>query len=151
MKSSKKLSACFLATMGLTAIMTGCSTGSNTAQSLPAYDSLDETYEAVDAVLDCVDNPPQAPHKVPQSGGPTGTSEMCTNTVEVLWFDSDEAYKNVYDLYASAAAPGGSVYFATGQNWFVVDDSEVAVGTTPESRDLETLAKKLGAEYKVEK
>jgi hypothetical protein len=57
---------------------------------------------------------------------------MCTSTVEVLWFDDDEARQDVYDLLADTGGAGGSVYFAEGRNWFVTDGAEVMVGAAPE-------------------
>lgn len=76
---------------------------------------------------------------------------MCTNTVEVLWFESQEAREKVYELIASAAGSAGAVYFAEGRNWFVADVSEVAMGAVPERKlNLEELAENLDAQYTME-
>lgn len=76
---------------------------------------------------------------------------MCTNTVEVLWFESEDTRNDVYELLASAAGSGGSVYFVEGKNWLVADVSEVQVGSTPEKNvDMENLAEQLNGKYTVE-
>ena len=129
---------------GLMGAVSGC--GDNTDE-LPAFDSLEATYRAVDEVVDCSGDPPEPTLKVPKSGGPTGESMMCTNTVEVLWFDSDEARANVYDLFANA---GNTVYMVEGRNWFVVDASKIMVETVSERTiDMEQLADALEARYTV--
>ena len=77
---------------------------------------------------------------------------MCTSTVEVLWFDSDEARQDVYDLLADTTGGGDSVYLAEGRNWFVADGAEVMVGAVPElTIDMERLSDALGARYTVER
>ena len=129
-------------------LMGAVSSCGDSTDELPAFDSLEATYQAVDEVVDCSDDPPQPTLKVPKSGGPTGASMMCTNTVEVLWFNSDEARANVYDLFANA---GNTVYMAEGSNWFVVDASKIMVETVPERTiDMEQLAEALEARYTVE-
>lgn len=134
--------------LGLAVTVAAC--GDDTDQ-LPAYESLEATYQAVDEVVDCSEEAPAPPEKRLPSGGPTGESLMCTNTVEVLWFDTAEARDDVYGLLASAAGSAGSVYFVEGRNWFVADFSEVGVGTVPERTiDMEGLAHALGARYTAE-
>ncbi|GAA1750480.1 hypothetical protein GCM10009767_06740 [Kocuria aegyptia] len=119
---------------------------------LPAFDSLQATYQAVDEVVDCSDDAREPAGKRTISGGSTGESVMCTSTVEVLWLDDDEARQDVYDLLTDTAGDGGSVYFAEGRNWFVADGAEVMVGAVPErSIDMEQLADALGARYTVER
>ena len=66
----------------------------------------------------------------------------------MLWFDSDEARANVYDLFANA---GNTVYMVEGRNWFVVDASEIMVETVSDRTiDIEQLADALDARYTVE-
>lgn len=137
-----------LMALGLVGAVAGCGGGPD---ELPAFGSLEATYQAVDEVVDCSDDAPEPAVKLPGSGEPTGESVMCTSTVEVLWFDSDEARENVYDLLADTAGAAGSVYFVEGNNWFVVDGAEVMVGAVPERRiDMEQLADALDARYTVE-
>lgn len=134
--------------LGLVGAVAGCGDGTD---ELPAFDSLDATYQAVDEVVDCSDDAPEPAGKRTRSGGPTGESMMCTSTVEVLWFDSDDARHDVYELLADTAGAAGSVYFVEGHNWFVADGAEVMVGAVPERRiDLEQLADALDAQYTVE-
>jgi hypothetical protein len=118
---------------------------------MPEFSSLEDAYEAVDAVLGCAQDVGDPPTKHPLSGGPTGESVLCTKTVEVLWFDSQEAYDNVYELYVAAAGNPGSVYLVEGRNWFVADVAEVAIGVVDPRRNtnLEALAEHLGAKYAV--
>ena len=62
-------------------LMGAVSSCGDSTDELPAFDSLEATYHAVDEVVDCSDDPPEPTLKVPKSGGPTGASMMCTNTV----------------------------------------------------------------------
>jgi hypothetical protein len=138
--------------LGLVGLVAACGGTGNANGSLPAFKSLDATYQAVDDIVGCNDNASDPPHKSVEGGGPTGESVMCTNGVEVLWFESKEAQDKVYELYASAAGSAGSVYFVEGRNWLVVDYSEVAVSPGKlDGRNLKDLAEELDAEYTVEK
>lgn len=137
--------------LGLLGAATACGAASGADQELPEFASLDDSYQAVDAVLDCADDAGE-PLFI-DSPGPTGEAMRCTETVEVLWFDSQEAYDNVYELFSTAAGNPGSVYFVEGQNWLVVDIAEVAVGAEGLQRNtnLEALAEHLGAKYTVKR
>ena len=137
--------------LGLLGLITACGSTSGADLELPEFASLDDSYQAVDAVLDCADDAGE-PLFI-DSPGPTGEAMRCTETVEVFWFDSQEAYDNVYELFSVAAGNPGSVYFVEGQNWFVVDFADVAVGAPvpPSLADLEALAENLGAKYTVKR
>lgn len=149
MNHRTKKYASLIGALGLLGAVAGCSEDTD---ELPAFDSLEDTYQAVDEVVDCSDDAPEPADKRTSSGGPTGESVMCTSTVEVLWFDSDEARQDVYDLLADTAGGGSSVYFAEGRNWFVADGAEVMVGAVPERAiDMEQLADALDARYTVER
>jgi hypothetical protein len=70
------------------------------------------------------------------------------HTVEIFYFESPDARDDAFTVMADAAGSDGSVYFAEGKNWFVVDYSEVAVGTTdPEPLDLSVLSDPLGTRF----
>jgi hypothetical protein len=142
-----------VAVLGLVGIVSACGSEGAAGQELPEFASLDDAYQAVDAVLGCAADVGDPPTKHPLSGGPTGESVLCTKTVEVLWFDGQEAYDNVYALYAAAAGNPGSVYLVEGQNWFVADVAEVAIGVEDPQRNLklEDLAENLGAKYAVKR
>ena len=145
MNHHTKKYASLIAALGLVGAVAGCS---EDTEELPAFDSLEATYQAVDEIVDCSDDAPEPAVKLPGSGQDTGESLMCTSTVEVLWFDSDEARANVYDLLTNA---GNTVYLAEGRNWFVVDASEIMVETMSERTiDMEQLADILDARYTVE-
>jgi hypothetical protein len=134
--------------LGLAGAGAGCGDGTG---DLPAFDSLEATYQAVDEIVDCSADAPEPAVKFPGSGKDTGESVMCTSTVEVLWFDNEEAREEVYELLADTAGAAGSVYFVEGRNWFVVDGAEVMVGAVPERRiDMEQLADAMDARYTVE-
>ncbi len=135
--------------LGLVGAVAGCYEDTD---ELPVFDSLEATYQAVDEIVGCSDDAPGPADERTASGGPTGESVMCTSTVEVLWFDSDETRQDVYDLLADTAGAGGSVHFAEGRNWFVADGAEVMVGAAPgRSIDKEQLAEALDARYTVER
>jgi hypothetical protein len=142
-----------VAVLGLLGALTACGSASGTGQDLPEFSSLEDAYEAVDAVLACADDVGDPPTKHPLSGGPTGESVLCTKTVEVLWFDSQDAYDNVHEMYVATAGNPGSVYLVEGHNWFVADVAEVALGVKDRQRntDLEALAEHLGAKYAVQR
>ena len=149
MNHHTKKYASLIAALGLVGAVAGCS---EDTEELPAFDSLEATYQAVDEIVDCSDDAPEPAVKLPGSGQDTGESLMCTSTVEVLWFDSDEARQDVYDLLADTTGGGNSVYLAEGRNWFVADGTEVMVGAVPERTiDMEQLADALGARYTVER
>ena len=139
--------------LGLLGVTTACGSASGAAAELPEFASLDDTYKAVDAVLGCADDVEDPPTKIPPSGGPTGESVMCTPTVEVLWFDSQESYESIYELFAATPNGNTAIYFVEGRNWFVADVAEVALGAPapPRLADLEGLAENLGARYTVKR
>ncbi|WP_345311869.1 hypothetical protein [Kocuria gwangalliensis] len=148
MKHRARKYTSLMAALGLAGVVAGCSSDT---EDLPAFDSLNATYQAVDEVVDCSEDVSEPPVKSPGSGTDAGESELCTNTVEVLWFDNDEARDDVYELLASAAGSAGAVYFVEGRNWFVADYSEVQAGSVPEREiDMEQLAEVLDAQYTVE-
>jgi hypothetical protein len=138
-----------VAVLGLLGSVTACGAGSGAGQESPEYATLEDAYKAVDEVLNCADDAGN-PLFI-GTPGPTGEAIRCTETVEVFWFDSQEAYDNVHKLFSTAAGNPGSVYFVEGRNWFVVDFAEVAVGVEDPERnaDLEVLAENLGAKYAV--
>lgn len=125
-----------------------CGTEQPSAPGLPSYSSLEDARQAVAGQLDCRENPP-APTAVMGADGQIPTESVkCTQTVEIFYFESLDARDNAYLLMAGAAESDGSVYFAEGRNWFVVDYSEVGVGTTvPEPLDLSALSEPLGTRF----
>lgn len=115
---------------------------------LPSVSSLEEARQAVSGQLECLEDPPSSTAVMGDAGQIPAESVKCTQTVEIFYFDSLDARDDAYALMASAAQPDGSVYFAEGKNWFVVDFSEVGVGTTdPEPLDLSVLSEPLGTRF----
>lgn len=125
-----------------------CSAREPAVDELPSYDSFDAVREAVTEQLECEDTPPSPTRVMGDDGQIPAESEKCTPAVEIFYFDSQEARNKAYDTLASAAESDGSVYFAEGRNWFVVDYSEVAVGGDDlHPLDLAALSEVLGARY----
>lgn len=95
--------------------------------------------------LDCREDPPPPSDVMGGNGQIPAASVKCTQTVEIFHFESPEARDEAYAVMADAA---GSVYFAEGRNWFVVDYSEVAIGGgDPETLDLSVLSDSLGTRF----
>ncbi len=123
-----------------------CSAREPALDELPSYDSFDAVRKAVTEQLECEDNPPSPTRVMCDNGQIPTESEKCAPAVEIFYFDSEEARNEAYDAIASAAESDGSVYFAEGRNWFVVDFSEVAVGGDDlHPLDLAALSEALGA------
>ena len=132
----------------LAATCSACTAEKPTADDLPSYGSLDEVRQAVSGQLDCLDDPPQSTDVMGDNGRIPAESVKCTSTVEIFYFDSQDARDEAYDLMAGTAEGDGSVYFAEGRNWFVVDYSEVGIGDTdPEPLDLSVLSEPLGSRF----
>ena len=130
----------------LAAVCSACT--APTTDDLPAYGSLDEAREAVSGQLDCLEDPPESTDVMGSDGRIPTESVKCTSTVEIFYFDSQDARDATYDLMAGSAEGDGSVYFAEGRNWFVVDYSEVGVGDTdPDPLDLSVLSEPLGTRF----
>lgn len=127
---------------------TGCAAEASSTEDLPAYSSLEAARQAVSGQLDCREDPPPPSDVMGGNGQIPAESVKCTQTVEIFHFESPEARDEAYALMADAAGSGGSVYFAEGRNWFVVDYSEVAIGGgNPEPLDLSVLSDSLGTRY----
>ena len=125
-----------------------CSTEQGPSDELPSFNSLEEARQAVAGQLDCVEDPPPSTDVMGSNGQIPAQSVKCTQTVEIFYFDSAEAREETYTLMGEAAGPEGSVYFAEGRNWFVVDYSQVGVGSAePEPRDLAALSEPLGTRF----
>lgn len=121
-------------------------------EALPAYDSMDDVYRAVDGHVGCADHAQGQPISISTSIQPTGESRMCTKSVEILWFQASETHQEARSAAASAADPSGAVYIVEGANWFVADLSEVQQRSFPDREvDMKELAEALNARYSVER
>lgn len=121
-------------------------------EALPAYASLDDVYRAVDGHVGCADYPHGQPVTISNFTHATDQFRMCTNSVEILWFDAARTHHEARSAAASAADPSGSVYIVEGANWFVVDLSEVQQTTFPDQEiDMKELAAALNARYSIER
>ncbi|MCC3265229.1 hypothetical protein [Arthrobacter gengyunqii] len=126
----------------------GCAAAQPSTDDLPSFSSLEDARQAVANQLDCLEDPPSPTAVMGSTGRIPAESVKCTQTVEILYFESAEARDEAYNVMGDAAGSEGSVYFAEGRNWFVVDFSEVGVGTTdPEPLDLSALSEPLGTRF----
>lgn len=135
----------------LAAALTGCSVQADPAEpESPEFTSLADAYRAVDEIADCDETPPEPPAVYLPDGGATGEALMCTGSVALFWFETDQERSAVLYLLASAATPAEDkwVYFAEGKNWFLADMSDVQVGSEPDRRvNVAEVAEALGAQY----
>ena len=81
--------------LGVVGVVAACG---DTDENLPAFDSLESVYQAVDDAVDCAEDAPDPPTKILESDRPTGKSVMCTDTVEVLWFETQKALSAQYTV-----------------------------------------------------
>jgi hypothetical protein len=136
------------ALIGLAALFIGaCSACSPAGASggLPRFDSLESAHQAVDELIGCEDEAPESTRVHNPDGLVTTNSVKCTQSVEVFHFDSERSKTEIHSLLADAE---GTVRFAEGENWFVVDLSDAAGSTaSSDPRDLAGLAEELGARY----
>lgn len=121
------------------------------SEALPAYGSMDDVYRAVDGHVGCASHTHGDPVAMSSSIQPAGDSRMCTNSVEILWFQTSETHQEARSAAASAADPSGAVYIVEGANWFVVDLSEVRPRSFPDREiNMKELAAALNAKYSIE-
>jgi hypothetical protein len=114
-------------------------------EGLPEFGTIDEALRAVDEVLGCENKPTTDPiiNKAIDEKGIKAEYAVCSGHVQIDWFKNAEDRKAGYQVYADATQP---LSIVTGKNWLVVDLSE-ALNEPPSGKDLEKLAKDLGAEY----
>ncbi|RKR29835.1 hypothetical protein C8D78_0150 [Arthrobacter oryzae] len=115
-------------------------------QGLPEFGSLDDALHAVDKVLGCEKKPTTDPiiNKALDEKGIKAESAVCSGHVQIDWFKDEAGRKADYQVYADAKTQPVSV--VSGKNWLVVDTSE-ALHAPASGKDLQKLAKELGAEY----
>jgi hypothetical protein len=140
------------AVLSICAIIIGacsaCTAASGAPTELPEFDSLHTAFEAVDKNVGCVDGVNGATSVYDNVDKLNTESTKCTDTVEVFYCETAKDREHVVTTLSVAAEGDGSMQFVEGKNWFVVDYSEVAVGSSPDgSRDLAGLAEKLEAEF----
>ncbi len=125
-----------------------CAAASGAPAELPEFPSLHAVFDAVDEQVDCLDEAGD-PTTVHDAAGLVATESIkCTESVEVFYFEHADDLEHVLTTLSAAAEADGSMRFAEGGNWFVVDFTEVAAGGSSDgSRDLAGLAEALGAEF----
>lgn len=132
--------------LGSAMALSGC--GQQTAgPNLPAFATIDDAYDAIDAVLGCEPDPAGLPI-VPMGDGVELTSDqkLCAEHLQIDLYPDGEFLQQSYDIWANSHQ--GAVHLVRGGNWMIVDVSEVAVGEPP-SWDLEALAEELGGQHLV--
>ena len=117
-------------------------------RGLPEFGSLDDALQVVDKVLGCEKKPTTDPiiNKALDEKGIKAEYAVCSGHVQIDWFKDEAGRKADYQVYADAKTQPVSV--VTGKNWLVVDLSE-ALKEPSSGKDLEKLAKELGADYTV--
>lgn len=130
------------------AMSAGCSNRAQTdSENLPAFDSIDEAYDAVDGVLECEEDPVGEPI-VPMGDGIPLTTEqrLCAEHVQVDLYPDEEALQESFDIWSDSHQ--GEVQLARGKNWLVVDVTGAATGE-PSPWEIRRIVEELGGEYSV--
>ncbi|PNI09504.1 hypothetical protein CXX84_04415 [Arthrobacter sp. AFG7.2] len=119
-------------------------TPSSAAPKLAAFASLDDARRAVAGVIGCDDEPKTDPIVNPDLAGFTAEYVVCANRVQVVGFKTEEARSAEHQLHSDSAQP---LTIVVGENWMVVDMSD-ALNEAPSGKDLRTLARELGGEFR---
>lgn len=121
--------------------------GQHGNENLAAFGSIDEAYTAVDAVLNC-DSDPAGKPIVPMGDGVslTAAQRLCFENVQIDLYRDQDALQEGYQLMSDSIQC--RIDLVQGDNWMVVDFSEVRTGA-PSTRDIERLAKELQGKYAV--
>jgi hypothetical protein len=116
-------------------------------ENLAAFGSIDEAYSAVNAVLDC-DSDPAGEPTVPMGDGVSlaAAQKLCFENVQIDLYKDQEALREGYQLLTDTNQ--GPINVVQGNNWIVVDFSEMKTGT-PSTRNIARLAKELQGRYAV--
>ncbi|MFP5311362.1 MAG: hypothetical protein ACLGH7_02970 [Actinomycetes bacterium] len=118
--------------------------GSGNTQS---FDSIEDAYAAVDAVLGC-DAAPAGDPIVPISDGIALASaqRLCSTHVQIDLYPDEKALETSYQMWSDSIQ--GQIPLVRGANWMVVDLSRLA-GNQPSRISIERLAEQLNGEYAV--
>lgn len=140
------------ALLGIAVLFTGCTSQEQpgnedapaSSEDLPAFESLDEAYAAVDKSLGCESDPAGEPI-VPMSDGQlTSEQRLCAEHVQVDMYPSSDRLQQSLDMYAETTQ--GELQLVRGENWMVLDTTVLAADE-PTSWDFEKLAEDLSGEY----
>lgn len=142
---SKKKTGTLIGLAGVTMGLCVACGPADASASLPSYESLETAHQAVGELVDCMDDAPDSTLVYNDDGLTSTDSIKCTEEVEIFYFDSEESKEGTYSLLAEAE---GTVRFAEGSNWFVVDYSDVATSSgMSDPIDVAQLAEDLDARY----
>lgn len=131
--------------LGTGALLAGCVGGSEVpSASMPTYESLDAVYADVDDFLDCDADRDAEPIVDRSSGGPMAEYAVCSDLLQIVWFENGADRVSGSQIYADGQDP---IYVVEGENWLVLDLAE-AVGQERSEKDLDGLATQLGANYR---
>lgn len=107
---------------------------------------MDDVYRAVDGHVGCASHAHGDPVAMSSSIQPAGDSRMCTNSVEILWFQTQRRTRSL--IGRRERRPLRAVYIVEGANWFVVDLSEVRPRLFPDREiNMKELAAALNARW----
>ncbi|MGO4431808.1 hypothetical protein AB4Y88_00480 [Paenarthrobacter sp. RAF9] len=140
------------ATLVLGAAATGCAAQaepsairqSSTVSSTTEFQSLEAARQAVQKVIGCDDAPKTEPIVNPELAGYTAEYSVCTDRVQIEWFQNEEARSAEQQLYGDSSQP---LALVEGKNWMVVDMSK-ALNEPASGVDLKNLAEQLGGHYR---
>ena len=117
---------------------------SSAVTQLKEFGSIDDARRAVSEVICCEEKPKTDPIINPELAGYSAEYAVCSNRVQVEWFQSEDARKAGYEVYADSIQP---LSLVEGKNWLVVDLSE-GLQEPPSGKDLKRLAQELGGDFK---
>ena len=125
--------------------LAGCGTpGQAGTDPLPAFDSMDEAYAAVDAVLGCDADPVGEPIVPADGSALTSDQRLCSEHVQIDLYSDEDSLERAFEIWRGSNQ--GEVQLAHGSNWMVVDVTDVATGEST-TWDIEGLAEELEGEY----
>ena len=127
--------------------LTGCAGQQPKGEDPQSFGSIDEAYAAVDDILGC-DSKPGGDPVVPMGDGVrlTSAQRLCSENVQIDLYPNQDALEKSYQMLTDSSQ--GKIPLVRGNNWMVVDFTQIAGGQVS-TFNLERLAEKLNGEYAV--
>lgn len=127
--------------------LTACAGQQSGSENLQSFSSIEEAYAAVDEVLSC-DSEAVGDPVVPMGDGVrlTSAQRLCAEHVQIDLYPNHDALMESYQILADSRQ--GTIPIVRGNNWMVVDLSQIA-GGQPSGFNVERLTEKLKCEYAV--
>lgn len=150
-KKRRRISVIAVATFLVAVPLSGCggqeSQGEPRNEKSSEFSSIDEAYAAVDNILECEPDPSGEPI-VPMGDGIrlTSAQKLCFENVQIDLYADRNALEESYQTLSDTNQ--GKIHLVRGDNWMVVDFSQMETGQ-PTTRNIERLAKELNGAYAV--